>query len=238
MSVAGSGAVIMTTTTRKKYEMLLSVKGFGTAHRELFPEASAGAKAFTSLDEVVVRIETLAEERAVLAAKGPKARMAARAALKTAMRDIAVTARGIELTPGGRNTLVMPRRASDIALLTSARSFVREAEAVKGQLVELGLAATCLSDLENAADVFEVTMEQRRAERRSVAASNAAMKVALADAARALAKLDIVVRNACRRDPAMLAAWTRDRKIVDGRSPAPATDNLNRSSEPGVALDA
>lgn len=227
---------------RKRYEMLLRVQGFGAAHRPLFPEKSAGAKAFADIDEAVARIEALADAQAAAATLGQRERMEAREIVTAAIRDIAATARQLDRVPGTRNMLGLPRGRSDVAILRAARSFVREADRVKDQLAVLGLPLTCADDLSRAADVFEETLRQRRTGRRDVAASAAAMNAALSDASRALARLDVVVPHAVKRDPAILAGWKRDRTIVGGRSDAKsgsgeaaASSEAARQAEPTPA---
>lgn len=223
---------------RMKYETLLRVKDFGIAHRERFPEGSIGGQAFAQVADAAGEIEALAQAKPLAAGTGQKEKALAREAVKAAMQEIARTARGIELAPGTRNTLLMPRRGSDVVVLGAARTFIREAEAVREELGRLGLPDTCITALRAAVDVFESTMRGRRAGRTGVAAAAGGMKAAFGRASKALAKLDIVVPNAVKGDAALLAAWKRCREVVGGHSSRTAADRPEAPAAEPVAAPA
>jgi hypothetical protein len=220
----------MVKTQRARLEMLLRVKDFGTANAALFPETSLGGQAFAAVAAAAARIESLAETRPVEAITARKAKAEARAAVTAAMREITRTGRGVHPAPGGTNALLMPARDSDASVFAAAHALIHNAEAVKDQLTQLGLPATCISDLRAAVDVFESTRHGRRRGRRGVASSESNMTAAFSAAAQALRTLDIVVPNAVKQDAGLLAGWKRDREVVGARKaratrkpvPAPA----------------
>jgi hypothetical protein len=201
----------MLKTQRARFEMLLRVKDFGIANGELFPETSIGGQAFAEVAHTVAHIEALAQTKPVAAGTSKKV---AREAVKAAMRKIARTGRGIERAPGTANPLRMPVRESDTTVLNAARAFIRNAEAVKDELVQLGLSPTCITDLRTAVDAFESAVSGRRAERSDVAKAHGSLKTVFAQASKALRKLDIVVPNVTNGDAGLLAAWNRSREVV------------------------
>jgi hypothetical protein len=133
----------------------------------------------------------------------------------------------------------MPKRRSDVAIITSARAFLREAEPHQDQLVNLGLPSTCLTELRATTDAFDEALKEARAGRSGVAAAQAAIRTALADGLNAARLLDIVVPNSI-DDAVSLAAWHRDRKVIEGKargrssSDAPSADL--QPGEPPVAV--
>jgi hypothetical protein len=122
----------------------------------------------------------------------------------------------------------MPAGDSDSSVSAAAHALIRNAEAVKDHLIQLGLPATCISDLRAAVDVFESTRHGRRKGRSGVASSESNMTATFATAANALRTLDIVVPNTVKDDAGLLAAWKRGREVVGARKvkakhePAPA----------------
>ena len=216
---------------RLKYEMLLRVQDFGIAHRELFPETSIGGQAFKELAEATARIDAHVQTRPP-ANDGRKEKAVAREAVKAAMRAIVRTAKGIERAPGTINTLVMPKGSSDVAVLAAARRLGHDAEAVKDQLAELGLEPACLSDLAKAVDVFDATIRACRAGRSNVAGSEGGIQGMFRLAFKALRTIDIVVANAVKDDPVLVAAWARDREVVGLRS-----SKARRAAESSSAVE-
>jgi hypothetical protein len=163
--------------------------------------------------------------KALAAKDGRMARTAARVALRARMKAVARTARDIaRTTPGIENKIRMETRLSDVALLDAARRFVSEAATMPDRFVTLGLPATFVEDLRNAADAFEGTMADRRTGRSTVAASQAGITAALKSGVDAALTLDVIVANTVGHDPVLMAAWERDRRLVDGKGkPEPSS---------------
>jgi len=207
--------VIMTSKLRLRLEMLLRVRDFGEAHRDLFPESSLSGKAFGQVAQAVAAIETAATATLLAAKDGRREKGAARAVLAEAVRTIARTARA--LAPRTRNSnskLALRGGLSDTTLVTTADAFASEVEANQAWFVEHGLAATCASDLRQATDAFERTLIARRNGRTNVADTLRDSKEAFARASDALVTLDSVIPNILAKDAGLLAGWARSREIV------------------------
>jgi hypothetical protein len=126
-------------------------------------------------------------------------------------------------------TLPMPARKSDVAVITAARSFLKEAEALQDQFVSLGLPPTCLTELREATDAFAAALAERRAGRSGVAGASAGITAAIAEGVEAARTLDIVVLNTIGNDPVLLATWQRDRRVVAWRGKGGAEESGNRT---------
>jgi hypothetical protein len=218
----------MTRTQRVRYEALLRIRDFGAAHQDRFPSSSSGHAAFAAVADAVADIDEHAAAKLVAVREGRRDRIARRKLILDRMAAISRTSRAVTLPAGVPLRLAMPRRRSDVTIATSARAFLREAEAHQDQLVNLGLSSTCLSELRAATDAFDEALKEARAGRSAVAAMQAGIAAALASGLAAARTLDIIVPNAMADDATELAAWHRDRKVIEGRGrtapPAPLAD--------------
>ena len=209
----------MTKTERVRYEMLLRVRDFGTSQAAAFPESSTGEQVFAKVAQAVAEIDAHARGKLLAAQEGRRAKAAARATVRRWMLAIARTARDVARgTPGLEKTLAMPRSHSDVALVTSAHTFLDTADSIKDQLVRLGLPVNFLAEFREAVNTFENAMAGRCAGRGSVAAGQAGIEAALVEGMNAARTLDVVVTNTLGHDPVLFARWQRDRRLVEGKS--------------------
>jgi hypothetical protein len=205
----------VTRRERIRYEMFQRVRDFGTAHRDVFPNGSAGAQAFAKVADAVAAFETHLDAKSTTAAQSRQTKTTARNALKARMRGVIRTSRGVaRVAADGRKALRMPVRRSDIALLTAARACVKAAKPIEADCMHLGLPATFLADLGDAIDDYERVIRDRRTHRDAAAAAQKGITAAIADGFAAIRTLDIVVTNAVEKDPERFAAWRRDRRLV------------------------
>ena len=238
---------------RIRYEMFLRVRDFGAAHSELFHESSAGAESFARLGQVVSQMEEHAIAKQLAAKDGRTVKTAARAAVRKRMLAIARTARRVAVrVPGVENKLQLPRLQSDAALLTAARTFLREVEPVANKLVHLGLPSTFLKEFTDAVSVFDNAIAGRRAGRAGVAAGQAGIDKTIAEAFDIIRTLDVAVANTLEDNSVLLAAWKRDRRVMlsptksdptpasapAGEATDQATPDAGRDASPDVKNDA
>jgi hypothetical protein len=196
--------------------MLLRVRDFGAAHQEQFPESSAGARAFADVARIVGSIEDHATKKIVAVREGRRVKNDRRKLMLDRMKTIARSSRGIQSETGGPLRLRMPDRTSDIAILTAARAFLREAEPYHAQLVELGLPASYFAELRQTADAFAEALTEHRTGRSDVAGAQAGITAGIKEGSATARRLDIIVANVLGGDPVAMAAWARDRKLVTG----------------------
>ncbi len=212
----------MTRTEQVRYEMLLRVRDFGANHQDRFPESSPGAQAFATVAGLAAEIERHATDKLVTVREARRLKADRRKAMLERMQTITRTSRGIRTESGARLQLRMPDRTSDVAMVRGARALLQEAGPYQDQMVRLGLPATWFAELRDAADAFDAAMTERRTGRSGVAGAQAGIRDALARGADTARTLDIIVANTLGADPVVMAAWARDRRLVDGRRKAEA----------------
>ena len=150
----------MNKNQRLRYEMFLRVRDFGHVHRDRFPESSTAGKAFAA---AVAGLEAHAMAGLLTAEEGRTARDAARDALVDRLTAIARTARVIaRALPGADAVFRMPAERSDTSLLTTARAFISEGQAVKNRFVPLGTPDDFLTGLQKVVDTYDQAIGGRR----------------------------------------------------------------------------
>jgi len=205
----------MTKNARIRYEMLLRVRDFGKAHRELFLNSPYGQEALAKVGEAIDTIEKHTMNR-MAAMDATPAQAARRKIIIDRMQTIARTSRRIVLPTGQMMNLTVPRQESNTALVAAVRAFLEKSEAHHDDLVKFGLPASCLTDLRETLAAFEAAMADRRLGRSGIALAKKGVSAALADGSNAVRNLDTVVRNLV-GDAPLLAAWERDMRIVGGK---------------------
>jgi len=204
----------MTKSELVRYEMLLRVRDFGAAHRELFPESSDGANALATVAQATAEIGAQTTNKQITASHGREAMAVARARVLERMETIARTARGLQKVPGpGYQPLRITGRMSHTVLSTTARTFLREAEVQREALTRLGLPPACIADLHEAADAFEAAQLERRNGLAGTAVARKAIAEAITSGLTAVRTLDIVVGNALENNPALAEGWKRVRRL-------------------------
>jgi len=200
---------------RQRYEMLVRVRNFGMTHRQHFPETSAGGKAFTVVAEAAAALEAHATAKLLTAEEGKKTKAAARNAVVERLAVIARTARELARTvPGADSVFRLPEGRSDVALITTARAFVREGQSRIERFVPLGMAGTFVAELQEVTDTFEQAVKGREAGRAGLAEARGGIKAALAKGADAVRTLDVIVSNTLEDNPVLVDVWKRERRVI------------------------
>ncbi len=201
----------MRTDATKRFEMLKRVRAFGAAQTAIFSAPTLGQQLFAAVGEAVAAVEQSAANQSsgLNAALGGTA---SKATLREELRDeLAVinrTARSLAYdTPGLESKFRLPRGSSDQALLNAARAFAADADPLREAFVSHELPATFLDDLHACIAAFEQALNQRTTARGAHVEATAALDAALERGVTAARRLDAVVRNKFRDDPAKLAAW-------------------------------
>ncbi len=141
-------------------------------------------------------------------------RTGAREALRESMQAISRTARVMALDmPGLENKFRMPRSGSDQALLHAARAFATDAEPLKDEFIRHELAASFIEDLKSDIANLERAMSVQNTGRGAHVAATASIEPTVERGMAALRRLDAIVRNKFRDDPATLAAWEHARHV-------------------------
>jgi hypothetical protein len=213
--------------------MFLRVRNFGTAHPDLFPESSPAGESLAVVARAAAAIETHMTAKLAADAEVRKVKSRTRAALRTQMKAVARTVRGLALQEESLvKRLRMPSKRTDVALASAARFFIQEAEVMQEKLVRMGLPPTVVIDLRTLVDGLEATSEQRRAGQASRASAQQGLSTALNQGTRAVRILDVIVVNVLRDDPMRLAAWNIARRLERSSR---ASSNSAKAETAGVA---
>jgi hypothetical protein len=133
-------------------------------------------------------------------------------------------------TPGLENKFRMPRIGGDQALLTAARVFVTDAEALRTEFVKHELRAEFLDELRARIADFEKVLSQRKTAKGAHVEATVALVKSIEAGLTAARKLDAVVRNKFHNDPGKLATWATASHI--GRPPRKTPPEPPKKTEP------
>jgi phosphoserine phosphatase len=201
----------MKGTERRAYEAFVRVDGFGESRSASFAAGSRGRELFAELKGIIAELveqgEAQASQRSA-AAQETAGRDAARKALRASVEAIRRTAQALAFeTPGLDKRFSLPRGNNDQALITTARSFLAEAEPIKSDFMRNELPADFLDTLSTQIqNMGQHIAAQNRSLGARVAATSA-IKSAVARGLAVLRQLDVVVRNKFAADRGTLAAW-------------------------------
>ena len=227
----------MDTTQTRRYEMLVRVRDFGNAHGDLFPDSSLAREHFGTVAAAVTQLSTHAVSKLSAAQEGKSTKAMAREALYDRLAEIGRTVRAIAGdTPGLEDKFQLPAFLADQALITTGRLFARDAEAFTAQLIGHGMPTTFVSDLLGLVERFEQAIHDREARKDERAAARAHITAALASGTAAVRKLDAMLANHLKDDPATVVVWQRDRRCGHprrGRSAAAEQSPAPAASAPG-----
>ena|SRR6266853_2301752 len=211
----------MDTLAVRRFYMLVRVREFGTAHPDLFPADSLGARTLAELGDIVERLHAsvMSESSGRSAARqGTVSKTAARQTLRAALEAIARTARGVAVdTPGIAGGFVVPDGKNDHELAIAARRFADDAAPLAAPFIAHGLHPSFVADLQAALALFERATSGRTTAREVHVGARAGITAAIDAALAILPRLDAIVENLAASDPARLAAW-RYARHVEGRS--------------------
>lgn len=204
----------MTKGQRQKYEVLVRVRNFGTANRDVFPESTAGGQTFVEVAGAVAAIEEFLTRRTQARAEARKVKATTRAAVTRYMKAIAATGRRAADSEWGRHAFRMPTRKSAPVVLSTARLFMEQAERRREKFVALGMAPTFLTDFAALVDDLDKAINLQRDSTGARRNAQRGMEAALAGAWTRLRDLDVIVPNTLVNDPARLAQWEGARRLA------------------------
>lgn len=209
----------MNNLDTRRYEMLVRVRDFGAAHKDLFPtRTTVGGKAFATITEAVEELTKHVASQLSgrgTAREGTTSKAVAREALRDEVDAIIRTARALALDDPGLDVKFKPPRSNgDQALISAARAFVVDAAPIAEAFVEHGMPKSFLKDLEGSIAELETAIQERNAGKETNVASQAAMEEAMEQGLGAVLRLDAVVTNTARGDASTLAAWELARRVT------------------------
>jgi hypothetical protein len=207
----------MNSVINRTYEMFARVQSFAAERAASFPAGSLGGQTVAELDNVVGELNSAGTTQTSGLSSVQRAtaeRDAAREALRESMQAITRTARVMAIdTPGLENKFRMPRSGSDPALIQSARAFAADALPLKAEFLRYGMVESFVEDFKEDIADLERAMGQQNTGRGAHVSATVAVESAAERGMNAVRKLDAIVRNKYRDDPATLAAWESARHV-------------------------
>ena len=221
----------MRAIDKRRYDMLIRVRSFGAAHRDLFPASTLGGRMFAALDSALHELSADVVTEAVRqsgARGGVALKDDARTALREALDAIARTARALALDrPNLEGRFRLRGGRSDHDLATVTRMFLADAAPLSRAFVSHGLPTRFLVDLRARLAEFERAAVDHVAAREAQIVAGARIGKAMRSALGALQRLDAIVPNRLCGDAVLQAAWVSSRRVRRSRAavepPAPQT---------------
>lgn len=219
----------MKDTERRRLEMFIRVREFGSAHATAFPAGSFAAEQLTTLDSSIGALETQVSTQSSgrsTVRESTSSKAAAREELMEDIEAISRTARAMSRTmPGLESRFRIPHNQSDQVLLSTARATAADALPLKAEFIRRGMPANFLEDLQADITVMEEAITLQAHGQGSHVAATAAIDREIERGMDAVHQLDPVVRNLFAADPSTLAAWSSashvERSPRRGTQPAP-----------------
>ncbi|HEV2862315.1 MAG TPA: hypothetical protein VGX48_14990 [Pyrinomonadaceae bacterium] len=218
----------------RRLEMFRRVIEFWHAHIEHFPPTTLGRALFVSLDAIRVEIE---EAAAAQSAAGGSARLGtagkgtARTRLRGVLEMIVRTARAMAFSiPGFDDKFRMPHNVSDQVLLNTARAFAAEAPPFKDEFIRHELPADFLETLNASIADFERGVQGQNTGNAARQSAKATIDAAVKRGMEAVRRLNPIILNKFKDDPAALASWESARHVE--RSPRPKPEENNNQPAP------
>lgn len=214
----------MDNRERNRYEMLIGVESYGTENTTDFAAIPAAVENFDVVRQVIAGLRDYAATQTSGAIGRTTERKAVlRDAVRDKMKGIARTARAAAIDNAGFNRLFrIPDGNNDQLLIAAAREFVSEATNFKAELLRFALPADFIEDLEEDITAFENILNEKAQASGERVSATASIDDEIERGMNAARRLDAIVRNIYRDNPAKLAAWTTARHVRrTPRTPAP-----------------
>ena len=196
---------------------LARVHDFATAEAAFFPPASIGGQLFAEIGSALTELDTHMSAQVGgdnTAREGTEQKALAREELLDLMTMIRRTTRSMDHDhPGLHAKFRIPPDLSATELLGVAEHLATEAIRLKTNFIAYGLPETFLEDLnEQIAEMRDALADQTAGTRARVTAT-AGIRETIDGAFINLRRVDPIVRNVFRDDPAKLAAWASARHL-------------------------
>jgi hypothetical protein len=206
----------MNLKERRRRDVLARVHAFGERCRRAFPPSTMGGKTFAEIRSIVAELSEHATRRMSCeqnVRSGTRQRGAARAALRVSLQSIHQTALALAIdTPGIDRGYRLPRSRGDRAWLDAARAFAMHAQESAHAFIAYGLPSAFLDALAAEVGCLEEAIRNGAAARNARASARVQVQQSLRRGLVALRRLDGIVPNVVRGDPATLRRWRSARR--------------------------
>ena len=207
----------MNSLNTRRLEMLVRVRDFGAAHRDLFPASTLGGKMFAAVASAVAALSQQAASQMSgrgTARGGSSSKAVARAALRERLQAISRTARALALdNPRLDDKFRVPQSNGHQALLSAGRAFADDAAPLLKAFIAHDMPATFLTQLNADLQEFERAIRDHAVGKDKHIAARAGIDTAIEAGLTAVQRLDAIVANRLHDDPTTLAVWDSARHV-------------------------
>lgn len=229
----------MNALENRQLEMLARVRDFGVTRTGDFPAGTLGQELFTTLAQVVTKLEAQATRQTTQrneAKKSTASKAAARTSLLATLAALQRTARVLAMSePGLENSFQLPRKVTDQRLLTAARAMAGKAAGLTAEFIRHELPADFLTKLQGQITALEETITDRTDARSAQVTATVSIGQAIEEGVVTVQRLDALLRNKYAAEPEVLAAWETARRVMRPRTAAAAAGGAER--KPAVAAN-
>jgi hypothetical protein len=203
---------------RRIIERGARASAFGAANAADFPAGSRGGELFASLSAELAKLDTLEVAKATSIStrqQGSAGRRDVRESLRAQIAAVSETAKVIAAEhPELKGKFQFSRTdRSDRSLIAVAHSFAAAAPPFKPLFIAYELAADFIESMNADADALEQQMALQTEGVGARVSTNASIDQSLEHVDDYVDKLDVIVRNKYRNDPAKIAAWESARRL-------------------------
>jgi hypothetical protein len=225
---------IMNAKETRQYEMLLRVRDFGNAHRELFAGSSVAQQAFAAVGRAIDDL-TATDMRKMSASISARAgrKTAAREALTDVLLKVSQLVKVLRARGQTTPPFELPESRGDQALLTAGRQFARDAAALEAEFTGHGMAPTHIAGITAA---FEEATRDRGMSRADHTAARTRIQELVSSALLEVRRLDLIIDNELAGDKVIEAVWKQVRRVDDPRRPR--TTGAPEPPAPATGVDA
>jgi len=218
----------MNDKERNYYNTFVSVRDFGAENTADFPAGSAGANNFASVGAAADEMEQSgAAQTSGASGQATMQKDVALAELREDLRAINRTARALAVDDSAIGEMFrMLSGNNEQNLLAAARTFLTNAAPLKNQFIEYGLPADFLDDLQSDITAFEQAASGKSTATGEKVSATASIGNAVQNGLEGLRRLQAIVPNKYRDNPAKLAAWTSASHVeraAKKKTPTPPT---------------
>jgi hypothetical protein len=215
----------MNDDSKRRYEMLVRVKQFGTDNSADF---SANPIAVTRFDEVADFVNGIVENIGgqqagfAEAAQQTEVKGTIRENLREQMATIARTANSMEYEFDGISDLFrFKRNLNDANLLARGRAMHTESLAYNADFIAYGMPSGFRASLVSACDAFEASFGEVASAKAAHVEATALTNHNVRQAMVAVRVLDGIVKNTYASNPGKLAAWVSASHVEKAPTPPP-----------------
>jgi hypothetical protein len=211
----------MNDIERRRLEMFIRVREFGSTQATQFPLTSFAGEQLAIVSNAINQLEMHASAQVSgksTVRESTTSKAAARDELMQDLEAISRTARAMAITmPGLDDKFRVPHNQSNQAVLAVARATAVDALPLKSEFIKRGMPTDFLEDLQADIDEMEQAITRKVQGKESHVTATAAIDAEIERGMNAVRELDPVMRNTFAANAATLAAWMSASRVE--RSP-------------------